>query len=94
AGHWADRYVRPLKGEFTNTLHIRGVLSMARTSDPDSATTSFFIVLGSAPHLDRKYSVFGKVVGGFDVLERMAQAARNGETPLERIELIEAVIKP
>jgi peptidyl-prolyl cis-trans isomerase B (cyclophilin B) len=94
AGHWADRYVRPLKGEFTNTLHIRGVLSMARTSDPNSATTSFFIVLGPAPHLDRKYSVFGKVIGGFDVLERMAQVARNGENPLERVELIEAVIKP
>lgn len=94
AGHWADRYVRPLKGEFTNTLHIRGTLSMARTSDPNSATTSFFIVLGNAPHLDRKYTVFGKVIGGFDVLERMAKVARNGETPLDRIELIEAVIKP
>ncbi len=93
-GHWADRYVRPLKGEFTNTLHIRGTLSMARTSDPNSATTSFFIMLGPAPHLDRKYSVFGKVIGGFDVLERIAKVARNGETPLERIELIEAVIKP
>lgn len=67
---------------------------MARASDPDSADTSFFICLAPAPSLDGKYSIFGKVVDGFDTLERMAQAPRQGETPLERIELIEATIKP
>ena len=67
---------------------------MARASDPDSADTSFFICLAPAPSLDGKYSIFGKVVDGFDTLDRMAQVPRQGETPLERIELIEATIKP
>jgi peptidyl-prolyl cis-trans isomerase B (cyclophilin B) len=83
-----------MKPEFTKTPHIRGVLSMARTSDPDSATTSFFIVLGTASHLDGKYTVFGKVVAGFEVLDQFEKLERNGETPLQRIELIEAAIKP
>jgi cyclophilin family peptidyl-prolyl cis-trans isomerase len=92
--HPADKWVHKLKGEFSRTaLHIRGVLSMARTSDPDSADTSFFIVLGPAPHLDGKYTIFGKVVVGFDTIELIEKAARNGEAPVERIELIEAVIK-
>ena len=94
APHPADRWVRKLKGEFTKSLHIRGMLSMARANDPDSADTSFFIVLGPAPHLDGKYTIFGKVVGGFDTLERIEQVPRDGETPRQRIELIEAVIKP
>lgn len=93
ASHPADRWVRKLKGEFNPTLHIRGVLSMARSGDPNSAETSFFIVLGRAEHLDGKYTVFGKVVDGFDTLEKMERVARTGETPVERLELIEAVIK-
>ncbi|MFY9555934.1 MAG: peptidylprolyl isomerase [Blastocatellia bacterium] len=92
--HQADQWVRKLKGEFSHTaLHIRGVLSMARTNDPDSAQTSFFIVLAPAPHLDGKYTIFGKVVVGFDTIEQIEKAARNGEAPVNRIELIEAVIK-
>lgn len=93
-GHPADRWVRNLKGEFSKIEHIRGVLSMARADDPDSASTSFFIVLGPAPHLDRKYTVFGKVIDGFDTLEKIEKSVRDGETPRERIELIEAAIKP
>lgn len=92
--HAADKWVHKLKGEFSRTvLHVRGVLSMARTSDPDSAETSFFIVLGPAPHLDGKYTIFGKVVDGFDTIELIEKAPRNGEVPHQRIELIEAVIK-
>jgi len=92
--HPADKWVHKLKGEFSRTaLHIRGVLSMARASDPDSADTSFFIVLGPSPHLDGKYTIFGKVVDGFDIIELIEKAPRNGETPIQRIELIEAVIK-
>jgi cyclophilin family peptidyl-prolyl cis-trans isomerase len=94
AGHPADKWVHNLKAEFSQEKHIRGVLSMARGGDPDSASTSFFIVLGPAPHLDNKYSIFGRVLDGFDTLDRIEQAARDGETPRERIELIEAVIKP
>jgi peptidyl-prolyl cis-trans isomerase B (cyclophilin B) len=93
-GHPADRWVRNLKGEFTKGNHIRGVLSMARGGDPDSADSSFFIVLGPAPHLDHKYTIFGKVVDGFEILEEIEKVARDGEKPRERIELIEAAIKP
>jgi cyclophilin family peptidyl-prolyl cis-trans isomerase len=93
-GHYADKWVHPLKGEFSAVKHIRGTLSMARAEDPNSATTSFFIVLGAAPHLDNKYTVFGKVVDGFDVLERLEAVPRRGESPTERVELIEASIKP
>ena len=93
--HPADRWVRNLKGEFSkDRKHIRGVLSMARTDDPDSANTSFFIVLHDAPNLDGKYSIFGKVVDGFDALDRMEKVEVLGETPVKRLELIEAVIKP
>lgn len=92
--HPADKWVRKQKGEFSRTaLHIRGALSMARASDPDSADTSFFIVLGPATHLDGKYTIFGKVVTGFDTIELIEKAARQGETPVTRIELIEATIK-
>jgi cyclophilin family peptidyl-prolyl cis-trans isomerase len=92
--HPADRWVRNLKAEFGQRKHIRGVLSMARRDDPDSADTSFFIVLAPAANLDGKYTIFGKVVDGFDIMERMEKALLNGETPREPIELIEAVIKP
>ena len=93
-GHPADRWVRKLKGEFSRVNHIRGVLSMARGDDPNSADTSFFVMLGQAPHLDGKYTVFGKVVDGIDVLNEIEKVARDGERPRQRIELIEAAIKP
>jgi cyclophilin family peptidyl-prolyl cis-trans isomerase len=95
--HYADRWVRKLRGEFSQTRkHVRGVLSMARTEDPDSAATSFFIVVAPAPNLDGKYTIFGKVVDGFETLELMEKVNKreDGQTPVERIELIEAVIKP
>ncbi|HKC88238.1 MAG TPA: peptidylprolyl isomerase [Blastocatellia bacterium] len=95
--HYADKWIRPLKGEFSAThKHTRGVLSMARAGDPNSALTSFFIVLAPAPNLDGKYSIFGKVVDGFDTLDKMekVQRGQDGQTPVEKIELIEAVIKP
>jgi cyclophilin family peptidyl-prolyl cis-trans isomerase len=95
--HYADKWVRNLKPEFSTVRkHMRGALSMARTDDPNSAQTSFFIMLAHAPSLDSKYTIFGKVVDGFDTLDRIEAAPRrdDGQTPSERIELIEAVIKP
>ncbi len=93
--HYADKWVRNVKGEFSQVRkHIRGTLSMARANDPDSALTSFFLVLAPATNLDGKYSIFGKVVDGFEVLDKIEKVPRNGEAPTERVELIEAVIKP
>jgi peptidyl-prolyl cis-trans isomerase B (cyclophilin B) len=81
------KYVHTLKPEFSDTPHVKGILSMARGDDPASATTSFFIVTGPAPSLDGKYSVFGRVVEGLPVVEAIDQAPVNGETPVTRIEL-------
>ncbi len=93
APHAADRWVRPLKGEFRDDIkHDRGIVSMARTDDPNSATTSFFLMLGPAPHLDGKYSAFGRVVSGLEVLDEFEKEPVNGETPVRRLEIIQATI--
>ena len=91
--HPADRWVHNLKGEFRPDIkHVRGIVSMARSEDPDSATTSFFLMLGDAPYLDGQYSAFGRVVAGMDVLDAFEKEEVDGETPKRRLELIEATI--
>lgn len=65
-----------VKAEFNEKLHEKGVLSMARSSDPDSAGSQFFVMLGRSPHLDRQYTAFGKLIKGEDVLTKI------GETPV------------
>lgn len=69
-----------LKAEFSSERHVRGVASMARTSDPGSADAQFFIMLGQAPHLDGKYTVWGKVTEGMEFVDKIekGQAAMNG----------------
>ena len=86
--------VRNLPPEFSATKHERGIVSMARGDALDSATTSFFICLGPAPSLDGKYTVFGRVVEGEAVLDAIAGVARNGEAPVERIDLVSVRITP
>ena len=68
-----DKAGKPLniKAEFNDLTHKRGVLSMARASDPDSASSQFFIVVKDSPFLDRQYTVFGEVVKGMDVVDRI-----------------------
>jgi cyclophilin family peptidyl-prolyl cis-trans isomerase len=81
--------VRRLKPEFNKTSHVKGILSMARYDEPDSADTSFFICLGDdATSLDSEYTIFGKVLEGMDVLEKFQKVDLDGETPKVRIELI------
>ena len=60
-----------LKAEFSDLAHNRGILSMARSSDPNSANSQFFIVFESAPHLDRSYSAFGKVIKGMELVDKI-----------------------
>tara|TARA_Y100000031_G_scaffold4702_1_gene5839 strand:+ start:1015 stop:1572 length:558 start_codon:yes stop_codon:yes gene_type:complete len=60
-----------LKQEFNNLPHERGTLSMARSSDPDSANSQFFICFDAAPFLDRQYTVFGKVVEGMEFVDKI-----------------------
>jgi peptidyl-prolyl cis-trans isomerase B (cyclophilin B) len=75
-----------LKAEFNDTKHEPGILSMARAADPDSAGCQFFIMHGSAPHLDGKYTAFGKVTQGMDVVDKIANtptgAADRPEKPI------------
>jgi peptidyl-prolyl cis-trans isomerase B (cyclophilin B) len=94
AGHPADRWVHSLKGEFRKDVsHVRGIVSMARTDDPDSATTSFFLMLGAAPHLDGQYTAFGRIVEGLDILAIFEKEEVDGETPKRRLEIVEAEIQ-
>ena len=60
-----------VKSEFTDIAHTRGTLSAARSASPDSANSQFFICLDSAPHLDRQYSAFGKVVKGMEFVDKI-----------------------
>ena len=66
-----------LKAEFNDTRHVPGVLSAARSSDPDSAGSQFFIMHGTAPSLDGKYTAFGKVTSGMEVVEKIVNADRD-----------------
>tara|TARA_Y100001958_G_C20865292_1_gene301799 strand:+ start:116 stop:592 length:477 start_codon:yes stop_codon:yes gene_type:complete len=60
-----------VKAEFSNTPHVRGVLSAARSSDPNSFNSQFFICFDDAPHLDRQYSAFGKVTKGMELIDKI-----------------------
>ncbi len=84
--------VGTVKGEFNATLHEPGVLSMARGDDPDSATTSFFIVTAPTPSLDGKYTAFGRVVAGMDVVAAIEGTPVDGETPRSRIGITKVTI--
>ena len=71
-----------LKAEFTDVAHTRGILSAARSADPDSANSQFFICFDSAPHLDRQYSAFGKVVKGMEFIDMIKKGDPNtGSVP-------------
>jgi peptidyl-prolyl cis-trans isomerase B (cyclophilin B) len=86
-------YVRKLQPEFNDTPHDRGTLSMARGDDPASADTSFFIVLDRTPSLDQKYTAFGRVVEGIDLLDKIQGVALDGETPRTRIEVRKVIVR-
>ena len=72
-----------IRGEFSDNgfknelKHTRGVLSMARTMIPDTAGSQFFIMHQDAPHLDRQYAAFGKVIEGIEVVDQIARSPRN-----------------
>ena len=89
-----------LKAEFNERHHDRGVLSMARSNDPDSAGSQFFICHGNPRFLDRQYTAFGQLVAGDDVLERIAnvptKSGGGGEksTPIDRVAVESVKIVP
>jgi peptidyl-prolyl cis-trans isomerase B (cyclophilin B) len=82
-----------LKAEFNDTPHRRGIVSMARTNDPNSAGSQFFIVVKDSNFLDGQYTVFGEVVKGMDVADKIVNLPRNprNDLPNERVEIAVAV---
>ena len=77
-----------IKAEFNTKPHKKGALSAARASDPDSAGSQFFICAANTPSLDGKYTVFGEVVSGIEVVDKIVNQPRdNRDNPNDRIEM-------
>jgi peptidyl-prolyl cis-trans isomerase B (cyclophilin B) len=75
-----------VNAEFNDTSHKRGIVSMARSQDPNSAGSQFFIVVGDSTFLDRQYTAFGKVVRGMEVADKIVASPRDGrDNPNERV---------
>jgi len=89
-----------IKAEFNDRKHVRGVISMARSRNPDSAGSQFFICLDDAAFLDGQYTAFGKLIKGEDVLMAIGNtpteygAGGEKSSPLERIEIQSVTIEP
>ena len=84
-----------IKAEFNDKPHVRGVLSMARSNDPNSAGSQFFICHGDPRFLDRQYTAFGKLIKGDEVLEKIATTAtRPGDRPIKRMNIESIKIVP
>ncbi|KAF4515854.1 hypothetical protein B566_EDAN000089 [Ephemera danica] len=83
-----------VKAEFSDTPHKRGVLSMARANDPDTAGSQFFIVVEDSRFLDRKYTVFGEVTKGIGVADKIVSSPRNErDLPNDRIEMTVSIVE-
>ena len=83
----AKRMAHHLPDEPSAVRHERGIVSMARAEEPNSATTHFFILVGNGPHLDGKFSAFGRVVRGIEVAVAINHAPLEGETPLAPVRI-------
>lgn len=96
-GHMVDGAEVNVPAEFSQAKHVRGMVSMARSADPNSASSQFFIVQADSPHLDGQYTAFGYVVEGMDVVDKIVKTgdpANNGATdPKMAIVLSSATLK-
>jgi len=82
-----------LKAEFNTRSHLRGIVSMARATDPDSAGSQFFIVTSDSTFLDRQYTVFGEVVDGIEVADKIVNLPRDGnDCPEQEVKMLEVTI--
>lgn len=96
-GGWGTEDLRPIKGEFLSNgfkndlRHTRGIISMARTNDPNSQTSQFFIMHQHSPHLDGQYAAFGGVISGIEIVDAIANMPRDHrDRPYEDV-IIESV---
>ena len=90
----AKRMSRRLPDEPGLVKHVRGIVSMARTEEANSATTHFFILVGPGPHLDSKFSAFGTVTKGMEVVDAINQAPTEGEKPEKPVKINRAIVVP
>ena len=82
-----------LKAEFSSRSHLRGIVSMARANDPDSAGSQFFIVTSDSTFLDKQYTVFGEVVDGIEVADKIVNLPRDGnDCPEQEVKMLEVTI--
>ncbi len=82
-----------IKAEFSSRSHLRGIVSMARSQDPDSAGSQFFIVTADSTFLDRQYTVFGEVTEGMDVADKIVSLERDGnDCPLEKVQMLHVTV--
>jgi len=88
------RMQRKLPDEPGIVKHVRGIVSMARTDEPNSATTHFFILAGTGQHLDSKFSAFGTVTKGIEVVDAINQAPAQGEKPDKPVKINRAIVSP
>jgi len=85
---------RQVDAEFSDTKHVRGILSAARSGDPNSAGSQFFVMVADSSHLDGQYSAFGEVLEGMDVVDAIVSSPRGAnDLPDERIELTSVTIQ-
>jgi peptidyl-prolyl cis-trans isomerase B (cyclophilin B) len=90
----ARRAARKVPDEPSEVKHLRGIVSMARSDEPDSATTHFFILAGNGPHLDGTFAAFGRVRSGMDVVDKINGAELDGEKPKKPVRLTRATVAP
>jgi len=90
----SKRMSRKLPDEPGLVKHVRGIVSMARPEEANSATTNFFILVGNGHHLDGKFSAFGRVTKGIEVADTINQANLQGEKPDKPVRINRAVVAP
>jgi peptidyl-prolyl cis-trans isomerase B (cyclophilin B) len=83
-----------VKAEFSKTPHVRGIVSAARSANPDSASSQFFIVVADSSHLDNQYTAFGKVTSGLEAVDKIvAEETDHRDNPLEPVEMTVKIIE-
>lgn len=90
----AKRAARRIPDEPGLVKHVRGIVSMARTDEPNSASTHFFILVGEGSHLNAKFAAFGRVRKGLEIADAINRAPVDGEKPVKPVRINRAVVKP
>ena len=83
-----------IKAEFSSRSHLRGIVSMARSQDPNSAGSQFFIVTSDSAFLDREYTVFGIVKEGMDIADKIVKVQKDGnDCPLDKVQMLKVTLE-